>query len=151
RIGLRLYRGEGPIFARSFYRPTRIGVHWQGPDNARPGDSMTGGKSMTDAAIGRRTFLTAAAAAAVAGTFDATEGSAQQAAPNPTGTGPAKVKAPANAADCHMHIYDPRFAESNPRPGQNPKNATVSDYRLLQKRTGTTRVVVVQPRNYASD
>jgi len=50
-----------------------------------------------------------------------------------------------------MHIYDPRFAESNPRPGQNPKNATVSDYRLLQKGTGTTRVVVVTPRNYASD
>jgi predicted TIM-barrel fold metal-dependent hydrolase len=50
-----------------------------------------------------------------------------------------------------MHIYDPRFAESNPRPGQNPKNATVSDYRLLQKRTGTTRVVVVTPRNYATD
>ena len=50
-----------------------------------------------------------------------------------------------------MHIYDPRFAESNPRPGQNPKNATVSDYRLLQKGTGTTRVVVATPRNYASD
>jgi predicted TIM-barrel fold metal-dependent hydrolase len=50
-----------------------------------------------------------------------------------------------------MHIYDPRFPESNPRPGQNPQNATVSDYRLLQKRTGTTRVVVVQPRNYATD
>src|SRR5262249_56562303 len=58
---------------------------------------------------------------------------------------------PANAADCHMHVYDPRFPESNPRPGQNPKNATVSDYRLLQKRTGTARVVVVQPRNYATD
>ena len=50
-----------------------------------------------------------------------------------------------------MHIYDPRFPESNPRPGQNPKNATVSDYRLLQKRTGTTRVVVVTPRNYATE
>jgi predicted TIM-barrel fold metal-dependent hydrolase len=50
-----------------------------------------------------------------------------------------------------MHIYDPRFSESNPRPGRNPQNATVSDYRLLQKRTGTTRVVVVQPRNYATD
>jgi D-galactarolactone isomerase len=106
---------------------------------------------MTDAAIGRRTFLTAAAAAAVTSTLDATAGRALEAVPNTTGTGPAKVKAPANAADCHMHIYDPRFAESNPRPGQNPKNATVSDYRLLQKRTGTTRVVVVQPRNYATD
>jgi D-galactarolactone isomerase len=106
---------------------------------------------MTDQAIGRRTFLTAAAAAAVTGTLDATASRALEAVPNTTGTAPAKVKAPANAADCHMHIYDPRFPESNPRPGQNPKNATVSDYRLLQKRTGTTRVVVVQPRNYATD
>src|ERR1700730_11265195 len=102
-------------------------------------------------AIGRRSFLTAAAAAAAAGAVDGAVSHAQQAVPNTTGTDPAKVKAPANAADCHMHIYDPRFAESNPRPGQNPKNATVSDYRLLQKRTGTTRVVVVQPRNYATD
>ena len=98
--------------------------------------------------IGRRTFL-AAAGAALTGALDAAQ--AQQAVPNSTGTEPAKLKAPANAADCHMHIYDPRFAESNPRPGLNPKNATVSDYRLLQKRTGTTRVVVVTPRNYATD
>jgi D-galactarolactone isomerase len=100
-------------------------------------------------AIDRRTRLAAAGAAALTGALDAAE--AQQAFPNSTGTNPAKVKAPANAADCHMHIYDPRFAESNPRPGLNPKNATVSDYRLLQKRTGTTRVVVVTPRNYATD
>jgi len=106
---------------------------------------------MSDQAIGRRTFLTAAAASVVAGALDVDAGHAQQAVPNTTGTEPAKIKAPANAADCHMHIYDPRFPESNPRPGQNPKNATVADYRLLQKRTGTTRVVVVQPRNYATD
>ena len=106
---------------------------------------------MNDQAIGRRAFLTAAAAAAVSGALDAAPAQAQQAVPNTTGTAPAKTKAPANAADCHMHIYDPRFAESNPRPGRNPKNATVSDYRLLQKRTGTTRVVVVTPRNYATD
>lgn len=106
---------------------------------------------MNDQAIGRRAFLTAAAAAAVSGALDAAPAQAQQAVPNTTGTAPAKTKAPANAADCHMHIYDPRFAELNPRPGRNPKNATVSDYRLLQKRTGTTRVVVVTPRNYATD
>jgi D-galactarolactone isomerase len=98
--------------------------------------------------IGRRTFL-AVAGAALTGALDAAE--AQEAVPNSTGTEPAKLKAPANAADCHMHIYDPRFAESNSRPGLNPKNATVSHYRLLQKRTGTTRVVVVTPRNYATD
>ena len=100
--------------------------------------------------IARRTFL-AAAAAAAASALDPAASQAQQAVPNTTGTDPAKVRAPLNATDCHMHVYDPRFPESNPRPGQNPKNATVSDYRLLQKRTGTTRVVVVQPRNYATD
>jgi predicted TIM-barrel fold metal-dependent hydrolase len=105
---------------------------------------------MREPAIGRRTFLTVAAVA-VAGAVDATAGRAQQAVPNTSGTDPARIKAPANAADCHMHIYDPRFSEPNPRPGRNPQNATVSDYRLLQKRTGTTRVVVVQPRNYATD
>jgi D-galactarolactone isomerase len=105
---------------------------------------------MSDHPIGRRTFLTAVGAAALAvGGLEASH--AQQAVPNTTGTEPAKLKAPANAADCHMHIYDPRFAETNPRPGLNPKNATVTDYRLLQKWTGTTRVVVVTPRNYATD
>src|SRR5215468_12090748 len=100
--------------------------------------------------IARRTFLTTIAAATAAGAYGPSS-RAQQAVPNTTGTNSAKTAAPASAADCHMHIYDPRFAEPNPRPGQNPKNATVSDYRLLQKRTGTTRVVVVQPRNYATD
>jgi predicted TIM-barrel fold metal-dependent hydrolase len=105
---------------------------------------------MSDEPVGRRTFLTAAGAAMFAATGGFREARAQS-APNSSGTGPAKVKAPPNAADCHMHIYDPRFPESNPRPGTNPTHATVSDYRSLQKRTGTTRVVVVTPRNYATD
>jgi predicted TIM-barrel fold metal-dependent hydrolase len=103
--------------------------------------------------IGRRTLIkraSLAAMAAAAAGLSARESKAQQ-APNSSGTEPAKLKAPRNACDCHMHIYDPRFPESNPRPGLNPKNATVQDYRLLQKRTGTTRVVVVTPRNYATD
>lgn len=102
---------------------------------------------MAGSEIGRRTFLTAAVASA----FHTTAAGAQQSVPNTTGTAPARTAAPANATDCHMHIYDPRFPESNPRPGRNPEHATVADYRLLQKRTGTTRVVVVQPRNYAAD
>lgn len=70
--------------------------------------------------------------------------------PNSAGTAPPKLKAPLSAADCHMHIYDPRFPEPpNVRP--SPSNGTVADYRLLQKRNGTTRVVVVQPRAYATD
>lgn len=69
--------------------------------------------------------------------------------PNSSGTEPPKlkVKAPANAADCHIHIYDARFQSSSPVL----PNATVQDYRLLQNRIGVTRVVIVQPRNYATD
>src|SRR3984893_9643218 len=101
----------------------------------------------------RRTLIKGAAMAAMTA---ATSGisvrvSQAQPVPNSSGTEPAKLKAPTNACDCHMHIYDPRFPESNPRPGLNPKNATVQDYRLLQKRNGTTRVVVVTPRNYGTD
>jgi predicted TIM-barrel fold metal-dependent hydrolase len=74
---------------------------------------------------------------------------AQDAAPNSAGTERAKLKAPANSCDCHHHIYDTaRFAPV--QPGSEP-NATVADYRLLQRRTGTTRSVVVTPRPYATD
>src|SRR5260370_13023767 len=38
-----------------------------------------------------------------------------------------------------------------PSPRVPPTNAAVPQYRLLQKRTGTTRVVIVTPRNYATD
>jgi D-galactarolactone isomerase len=105
---------------------------------------------MNEQAIGRRTFLAGAAALTACGALQAGEGRAQTPVPNSSGTEPAKVKAPANATDCHMHIYDPRFAEQGPGRAK-PNNATVQDYRLLQKRTGTTRVVVVTPRNYATD
>jgi predicted TIM-barrel fold metal-dependent hydrolase len=72
-----------------------------------------------------------------------------QAVPNSAGTAAPKTAAPENAADCHIHIYDPRFSTPGERPG--PANATVADYRLLQKRIGVSRVVVVQPRNYGTD
>ena len=32
-----------------------------------------------------------------------------------------------------------------------PRHAAISDYRTLQKRIGTTRAVIVTPRNYATD
>jgi predicted TIM-barrel fold metal-dependent hydrolase len=60
-----------------------------------------------------------------------------------------RTKAPANAADCHMHIYDPRLPQLASR--SSVTNAGVPEYRLLQERIGTTRVVVVQPRNHATD
>ena len=50
-----------------------------------------------------------------------------------------------------MHIYDPeRFPPS--RPGARMQaNATVDDYRRLQKRIGTERTVIVQPAAYGTD
>ncbi|MDB5921913.1 MAG: 2-pyrone-4,6-dicarboxylate hydrolase [Betaproteobacteria bacterium] len=71
----------------------------------------------------------------------------QQAVPNSSGVEPPKLHAPANAADCHIHIYDPRF---QPRVDK-PASSAVEHYRLLQKRIGLTRVVIVTPRNYVTD
>ncbi len=70
-----------------------------------------------------------------------------QAVPNSTGTEPPKLAAPAHAADCHIHIYDARY------PALSPVLAggTLADYRLLQKRIGVSRVVIVTPRCYAID
>src|SRR6185503_1721380 len=68
-------------------------------------------------------------------------------APNTTGTQPPRLRASAGATDCHIHIYDPRFSPAVKRP----THATVADYRLLQKRLNFSRVVIVQPRNYATD
>ena len=67
--------------------------------------------------------------------------------PNSSGSAPPGLKAPANSADCHIHIYDPRF----PPPVAKPTRSTAQDYRLLQKRIGVTRVVIVTPRCYVTD
>src|SRR5690349_9949706 len=76
-------------------------------------------------------------------------GDEKQVVPNSAGTSAPRHKAPANAADCHMHIYDSRFPQL---PSRSPvTRAAVPEYRLLQKRVGTTRVVIVQPRNHMTD
>jgi D-galactarolactone isomerase len=101
--------------------------------------------------IGRRTFLQGGglAALSVAGIVPSQSSQAQDAVPNSSGTEPAKLKAPAHACDCHHHIYDPvRFHPV--QPGAEP-NARVTEYRLLQRRIGTTRDVVVTPRPYGTD
>jgi len=97
----------------------------------------------------RRAFLKLATIASLAGTgvLGAAATRAQHSVPNSGGTEAPKSKAPANAADCHIHIYDANFKSAAPAlPG-----ATVQDYRLFQKRIGTSRVVIVTPRNYVVD
>ena len=59
-------------------------------------------------------------------------------------------KLPDGAADCHHHIYDPRFAYM-PAAILKPPFATVSDYRKLQQKIGTSRSVMIQPSTYGTD
>src|SRR3954471_3599925 len=71
--------------------------------------------------------------------------------PNSSGTAAPKLKLPANACDCHMHIYDAaRFPPLRPGARMQP-DAAVADYRLLQRRMGGSRTVVVQPAAYYTD
>src|SRR3954470_16137634 len=67
-----------------------------------------------------------------------------------SGTEAPKLKAPPHATDCHHHIYDARFQPAR-QAVLKPAPATVADYRLFQKRIGTTRNVVVQPSTYGVD
>src|SRR5499433_3900769 len=99
--------------------------------------------------ISRRTFIKQASLAAVAAGMP--RPGAAQAVSNSAGTERPKHAAPPLAADCHMHIYDAARFPMPPSKRAPPSNATVAHYRALQKRIGTTRVVVVQPRNYAID
>jgi D-galactarolactone isomerase len=99
----------------------------------------------------RRVMKTAGAMAlvAAAGAVRSEPAFAQQ-VPWSSGTELPKLKAPANACDCHMHIYDAKYPV-DPKATLKPADALVADYKLLQKRTGTSRNVVVTPSTYGTD
>src|SRR3954451_16241998 len=99
--------------------------------------------------IQRRTFLAGSAAVAAFGT---TAG-AQHMVPNSSGDDAPKLKAPANACDCHMHIYDgERFPPARPGPqSRMQSDAADAQYRFLNQRAGTTRTVTVTPATYFPD
>ena len=107
---------------------------------------------MSDNICNRRTFLKGAGLMALAatGAVRIPESHAQGQVPWSSGTDLPKLKAPANSCDCHMHIYDARFP-ADPGATLRPADASVDDYRLLQKRIGTTRNVVVTPSTYGTD
>lgn len=58
-----------------------------------------------------------------------------------------RLTTPPDACDCHLHVLDPAFPANSPIT----PDATASDYRRMQKKMGTTRTVIVQPRNYGID
>jgi predicted TIM-barrel fold metal-dependent hydrolase len=70
--------------------------------------------------------------------------------PNSSGSGRPGAAGLELACDSHLHIYDPRFPASGPAK-RSATRATAADYRLLQRRLGTVRAVVVTPAVYATD
>jgi len=67
--------------------------------------------------------------------------------PNSSGTEPPQFRTFEGACDCHHYIYDARFPFTQ-RATPMISGARVADYRLLQRRIGTTRNVVVTPALY---
>jgi predicted TIM-barrel fold metal-dependent hydrolase len=106
-----------------------------------------------DDEIARRTFLKKAGITALGASLavHTRRLEAQAAVPNSGGTRSPRLEAPPNACDCHMHIYDPARFPMAPSQRQPPTDAAVPQYRLLQARIRTSRVVVVTPRNDATN
>ena len=105
---------------------------------------------MDNTRIGRRPFIQGIGSVALSAVH-AGAANAQAAVPNSTGTELPRLKAPPGACDCHHHIYDAmRFPPKDPGPQFQP-NARVEDYRLLQRRIGTTRNVIVTPAAYVDN
>ncbi len=98
----------------------------------------------------RRTFLQGIGVAAVAATGLSVRDANAQQVPWSSGTNLPKLKMPADACDCHHHIYDSKYPIA-PSATLKPGDAKAADYRALQKRIGTTRNVVVQPSTYGTD
>jgi D-galactarolactone isomerase len=106
---------------------------------------------MTTPLPSRRDLLCGALAAAAATTTKLSAVQAQQAQVRwSAGTELPKTKAPANATDCHFHIYDSSFPIA-PYATLKPPPASVDDYHALQHRIGTTRCVVILPSTYGTD
>ncbi|WP_066731328.1 amidohydrolase [Cupriavidus sp. D384] len=56
----------------------------------------------------------------------------------------------AGACDCHMHVYSGRYPVA-PGAKLRPADASVDDYREVQRVLGTQRVIVVTPSTYGTD
>jgi predicted TIM-barrel fold metal-dependent hydrolase len=81
--------------------------------------------------------------AAISAVLDAQRAN-REPVPNSSGTDAPRFRTFENACDCHHHIYDARFPFTQPA-ARVLNDARVPQYRLLQRRIGTTRDVVVTP------
>jgi D-galactarolactone isomerase len=101
--------------------------------------------------VDRRTVLkTISAVAAACATAARPHRATAQQIKWSAGSEPPKLRAPADAADCHHHVYDAKYPV-DPRATLRPGDATVEDYRAFQRRIGTSRNVIVQPSTYGTD
>jgi D-galactarolactone isomerase len=57
---------------------------------------------------------------------------------------------PPGATDCHFHTYDKQYPVIKGAM-LLPDDALPDDYRILQRRLGTTRGVIIQPSTYGTD
>lgn len=109
----------------------------------------------TPAATSRRQWLTLGAGALLSA---CAQTAARPGAPRPealsvphsAGQGTPNFEVPAGACDCHHHIYDRRYP-AHPSATLLPADASLADYRLLQRRLGLQRHVIVQPSTYGTD
>ncbi len=71
--------------------------------------------------------------------------------PYSTGRSFPKLEVPEGACDSHHHIFDPVNFEYRKRDTTNIPPATVSAYKMLKRRMGFDRNVIVTPSAYGSD
>jgi D-galactarolactone isomerase len=69
---------------------------------------------------------------------------------SPAEPAPPRERAPAHACDTHLHFYDLRYPLA-PTARVRPPQASVDDYRAVQRRLGLERAVIVQPSAYGKD
>ncbi len=88
--------------------------------------------------------------AALSGVATASISHAQEAIAHSAGTSLPALRLPPNACDCHMHHYNTRYKLTANVLRPSP-DATIAEYRKLQKRIGSTRTIVCTPSAYGDD
>ena len=76
--------------------------------------------------------------------------SQHQSVPFSDGVEPPCTRVPALSCDCHVHVYGASFPVATDAR-LRPPAASADDYRKLQGRIGTSRVVLVTPSTYGTD
>lgn len=62
-----------------------------------------------------------------------------------------RLKVPAGACDCHMHVYGPATRFPYPPGRETPADIPLEAYLELRRRLGLERTVFVQPNAYGTD